>query len=141
MRKAAFRWKRWGPSVPALALAACLSLLGATPARAGNDLANGFEDQMGRLLAVEAFQFGRFLLSGGLHGGRMAPYATAWPSSAGVRTEHNHALDHDDPVDSRRRYHARRHRARHERYADHGCNHHERTERSERRPSWDDWDD
>ncbi len=59
-------------------MVASLGLLGAVPARANNDFANGFEDQMGRLLALEAFQIGRLVLSSGLHT-HVAYYATAWP--------------------------------------------------------------
>lgn len=41
----------------------------AAPASARNDFQNGFEDQMGRILAFEAFHVGQVILSGG------APYA------------------------------------------------------------------
>ena len=46
-----------------VALAICAALgLAAAPARAGNELKNGFEDQIGRLLAFEVFQAGRVIL-------------------------------------------------------------------------------
>jgi hypothetical protein len=43
------------------AVAAALLVAGAAPARA-DDLRRGFEDQAGRLLAVEAFRFGHAVL-------------------------------------------------------------------------------
>jgi len=39
----------------------CASFV-ATPANAGNELKNGFEDQIGRLLALGAFNVGRVVL-------------------------------------------------------------------------------
>lgn len=45
------------------AAAALLLVAGAAPARADHELRNGFEDQTGRLLAVEAFRLGHVVLS------------------------------------------------------------------------------
>jgi hypothetical protein len=44
------------------AAAATLLVAGAAPARADDDVRRGFENQAGRLLAVEAFRFGHAML-------------------------------------------------------------------------------
>lgn len=53
-----------------LAFAAGALLLGASPARAGGEFEDGFEDQLGRIAAVEVVRFGKAILFGGLD-----PYA------------------------------------------------------------------
>lgn len=62
MREGTLRTRRIGTAVASLKAVLGIGLLGATPARAENDFANGFEDQLGRLVAFEAFQLGRFVL-------------------------------------------------------------------------------
>ena len=52
-------------------LAACAAAIGigaAQPAHASNDFANGFEDQLGRLFAFEAFRLGQGILAHALAG-------------------------------------------------------------------------
>jgi hypothetical protein len=56
------------------ALLACAALgLAAAPARAGNEFKNGFEDQIGRLLAFQVFQAGQVILGAPGYG-----YGYAW---------------------------------------------------------------
>ena len=124
-------------------MVASLGLLGAVPARANNDFANGFEDQMGRLLALEASQIGRLVLSSGLHT-HVAHYATAWPQYSAARYYDGYGVDARDPFVSHwrtprgpaRRHHG--HHTRHHRYADHDRDHRVRYERSDRRRHRDD---
>jgi hypothetical protein len=52
-------------ALAALGVALAGATLSASPAQARNEFENGFEDQMGRLLAVEAFHVGRVILGGG----------------------------------------------------------------------------
>lgn len=66
MRSTALRTYR-----SALLTASFVAVLGAglvtaAPAQAENDFANGFEDQLGRLFAVEAFRIGHFVLASAL---------------------------------------------------------------------------
>ncbi|HIJ51390.1 MAG TPA: hypothetical protein HPP54_10130 [Nitrospinae bacterium] len=49
-------------TIAAIAAFACVCFV-ALPAGANNDLKNGFEDQVGRLLALETFNVGRAILS------------------------------------------------------------------------------
>ena len=58
------RQRRRGAAFTAALVLACAGL-GAAPASADNELRNGFEDQIGRLLAVQAFHVGRVALFGG----------------------------------------------------------------------------
>ena len=70
----------------ALSLALAVACLGssAVPASAGNEFEDGFEDQLGRLLAFEALRFGRIALFG-------VPYAHGYESVSQRRERH-----HDD---------------------------------------------
>jgi hypothetical protein len=63
-----------GRSLAALALLLCAGFV-ATPAQAGNEFRDGFEDQLGRLVAVEAFHVGRLILTGG-HPGYTTQYVS-----------------------------------------------------------------
>jgi len=51
-------------SIAVLAALACAGLLAAAPAQAGNEFQDGFEDQMGRLVALQVFQLGNLLIFG-----------------------------------------------------------------------------
>jgi hypothetical protein len=51
----------------AAALAAAVALFAAGPAQARNEFQNGFEDQLGRIAAVGAVNFGLSVLSGGYY--------------------------------------------------------------------------
>jgi len=51
----------------AAALAAAALLVAAGPAQARNEFKNGFEDQLGRIAAVGAVNFGLSVLSGGYY--------------------------------------------------------------------------
>ena len=53
----------------ALAVFACAALFAAAPAQAGGEFRDGFEDQLGRLAALEVFHLGHVLLAG-----HAAPY-------------------------------------------------------------------
>lgn len=82
---------------------AALAVLGGAmgvgaPARAGNDFANGFEDQLGRLAAIQVVRFGQLLLTGGVaphpHGHHWAGHARGHPAVYGpapYRHVHPHA--------------------------------------------------
>jgi hypothetical protein len=61
-----------------LAISAALGLL-AAPTRAENDFRNGFEDQLGRLLAFQAFHAGHAILHG-----FAPPYPHPYPYAHGV---------------------------------------------------------
>ena len=45
------------------------AMLVGAPAHAGNDFTNGFEDQLGRIAAVQVVRIGQVLLGAGLHPG------------------------------------------------------------------------
>jgi hypothetical protein len=51
----------------AAALVGGATLFGASPAQARNEFKNGFEDQLGRIAAVGAVNFGLSVLSGGYY--------------------------------------------------------------------------
>ena len=48
----------------ALTVFACAALFAAAPAQAGGEFRDGFEDQLGRLAALEVFHMGHVLLTG-----------------------------------------------------------------------------
>ena len=100
-----------GRSLAALAVMLCAGYA-ATPAQAGNEFRDGFEDQMGRLVAVEAFQVGRFILSGG-HPGFATHYVQVETPFRAKRS-HGHWKHH--------RKHRGHHYDRHAR-CDHGRRH------------------
>jgi hypothetical protein len=52
-----------------------LALMGAEPARAGDEFEDGFKDELGRIAAHEAVRGGRQILAGILLGGAYAPAA------------------------------------------------------------------
>jgi hypothetical protein len=54
-------------AIAAAALTGATVLFGAAPARANNEFKNGFEDQLGRIAAVGAVNFGLSVLSGGYY--------------------------------------------------------------------------
>jgi hypothetical protein len=54
-------------ALAAAALVAGATLFGASPAHARNEFKNGFEDQLGRIAAVGAVNFGLSVLSGGYY--------------------------------------------------------------------------
>ena len=58
--------RRWAARRPLIALAvfACAALFMAAPAQAGGEFRDGFEDQLGRLAALEVFHVGHILLAG-----------------------------------------------------------------------------
>ena len=58
--------RRWAARRPLIALAvfACAALFMAAPAQAGGEFREGFEDQLGRLAALEVFHVGHILLAG-----------------------------------------------------------------------------
>lgn len=67
-----------------LALSLALAGLLANPAQAGgNEFDDGFEDQLGRLVATEAFFLGKWLLAGAYHHAvhRPHPHPPAWERS------------------------------------------------------------
>jgi hypothetical protein len=70
------------------ALAACAAFgLAAAPAAAGNEFKNAFEDQLGRLLAVEVFHAGHVILG-------HPPYAYAWVPRHAPAPRHAHWRGH-----------------------------------------------
>lgn len=110
-----------------LATASLVAVLGvfllvATPAQAENDFANGFEDQLGRLVAVEAFQLGHLLLAGAFQGpGYYANVVHAGPPSPDYRGYRDEYVEYAPP-----RHRARRVRRGH----DHrDCDEHRRVRR------------
>lgn len=54
-------------AIAAAGLVGSAVLFGAAPARANNEFKNGFEDQLGRIAAVGAVNFGLSVLSGGYY--------------------------------------------------------------------------
>ena len=105
MRKAtgnSERSKRAPRTLAAVAAVLCLGFV-AAPAQAGDELRDAFEDQMGRLLAVEAFHTGKWILSGGHYGHR----------DYGVRYERRYDRGHDHDHYYRDHGHDRHHWKRH----------------------------
>jgi hypothetical protein len=95
-----------GASLAAGAALLCLGLT-ASPASAGGEFKDGFEDQLGRLLAVHAFQVGKVaLLAGHVPGGY-------WDDSRvryeGRRHRSEHAVHRDAPRRHDRRVERRHH--------------------------------
>ena len=108
-----------------------LACLMAVPAQAGNEFDDGFEDQLGRLVATEVFHLGRFLLTGGAH------YAYTYDDRHARRAhrrahrhhrQHRHDRHHHHDHD---RHHWREHEGHAHRYGD-PCNEvtHERVRRN-----------
>lgn len=67
MRQETSKWAGGGRGCLALAMAVvagAISLIGAGPARANNDFQNGFEDELGRIVATQAAAFGAHVLAG-----------------------------------------------------------------------------
>ena len=97
MRQAGERTKRNTRTRCALAFLATLACAGlaALPAQAGNDFRDGFEDQLGRLVAVEAFHVGRWILSGG-HPAHYRFSNHARPSYYERHRHHAHRRPHHD---------------------------------------------
>ncbi len=88
---------RRAPKTALLTGLALLAVLGlaATPARAGNELRNGFEDQVGRLLAFQVFHAGHAILYGGYGPGyaasaRPAPHPARYAHSRHGHHRHGH---------------------------------------------------
>ncbi len=71
-------------AVAALAVALGALALSAAPAQARDEFENGFEDQIGRLLAFEAYRVGSVILGGGY------PYAGYHGGYARPRYEEHH---------------------------------------------------
>lgn len=71
-------------AVAALAVALGAIALSAAPAQARDEFENGFEDQIGRLLAFEAYRVGSVILGGGY------PYAGYYGGYARPRYEEHH---------------------------------------------------
>ncbi len=68
-------WSLGRSAVLAFALALGAVSLPATPAQARDEFENGFEDQIGRLLAFEAYRVGRVILGGHApYGGHRGDY-------------------------------------------------------------------
>ena len=107
-----------------LLAAACVAVIGigaAQPAHASNDFRNGFEDQLGRLFAFEAFRLGQGILAQALAG---PPVAVGYGD----------AYYDDTPVVYERRRPVVRHRTvqrPHPRYHAYDCDHpdHRRADR------------
>ena len=74
------RSSRRASRIASLALATALLCGIATPARAGSHFENGYEDQLGRLLAFETVAVGRALLFPGVAASYPAP--AAYPAPA-----------------------------------------------------------
>lgn len=125
MRKATSNTKRTTRAPRALAAIAALACAGfiAAPAQAGGELKDAFEDQMGRLLAVEAFHTGKWILSAGHYG----PYATH-DHHYGDRYSKHRRGDHYDRHYDRHddRHYDRRHHHRHHSHARHHAKRHHR---------------
>lgn len=92
---------RHGLAIACAVAVATLGLVGAAPARAENDFANGFEDQLGRIVAHQAVGLGFLLLSGGLQPqrvwhdpysgyGHARPYSYRPPRRVYRRHGHDH---------------------------------------------------
>lgn len=81
--------RRWAARRPLIALAvfACAALFMAAPAQAGGEFRDGFEDQLGRLAALEVFHVGHILLAG-----HAAPYYEV--RYAPQRRQHRHYKHH-----------------------------------------------
>jgi hypothetical protein len=90
-------------ALAALAIGAALGLA-ASPARAGNEFKNGFEDQIGRLLAFEVFHAGHLILGAPVY--RSVTVVRPVPRPVYVarswRHGHRHHHHHDEPCDGER---------------------------------------
>lgn len=95
---------RRGFAIACVVAVTTLGLVGAAPARAENDFANGFEDQLGRIVAHQAVSLGFLLLSGGAH-----HQAVRY----GVRHEPYRGWTHADPYRYRPAYRHKRRARRH----------------------------
>jgi hypothetical protein len=84
---------------------ACAALFAAAPAQAGGEFRDGFEDQLGRLAALEVFHMGHVLLTG-----HAAPtYAVHYaPYEVRYAPQHRHHRHYKRP--GRRVGHHRHHR-------------------------------
>ena len=104
----------------ALALVTSLGLLGAAPAQADNDFVDGFEDQMGRMVAAQTFAIGQAFI-GAAFFAPIAPIVPAVPVYYGVRPAYAYHAPPPYPVAKRKHWrkghgHAK-HRGRHAGYA------------------------
>jgi hypothetical protein len=116
------RTGRWSVATLSLIAALGVVLASAKPAHAENDFANGFEDQLGRLVAVEAFQLGHLLLAGVFQ--PPAYYSGVVHAAPPVRDYRDAYVAYEPP----RRHHARRRAWRG--HDDHDCDEHRRVRRN-----------
>ena len=161
MRKATGNTERTMRAPRTLAAIAALACLGfvAAPAQAGGELRDAFEDQMGRLLAVEALHTGKWILSGGYYGHHGTQHYGVRPAWDHQRRHHYEPRGHGHYRHHAKRHHAKRHHRswnrnhHHYHYDDQPCNvethviqrdrwgdveyeRHERRTRGERHARW-----
>jgi hypothetical protein len=135
------RRRAWRTALAALAVCAGVGLVTASPARADNDFRNGFEDQLGRLLAWEVFRVGHVVLQGGYpyyapeHRARPHPrHRPRWrhddhhghrghPCNHGFDRRSHRGVHDDDVVYERYQYERRRVRAHPHHKRGHGSRH------------------
>jgi len=115
---------RGGHKLAGLAAVLGLGLVLAAPAaHARNEFANGFEDQLGRIVAVETVRLGGFLLGGAAYGppaAYVAPTPVYYGSYRYGYDDYGYDYDYERP---RRHWHKKhRHHHRKHRHHDH-CGH------------------
>jgi hypothetical protein len=91
----------------ALTVLACAALFMAAPAQAGGEFRDGFEDQLGRLAALEVFHVGHILLAG-----HASPYYEGRYAPQHRQHHHKHPRHH---VGHHRHHHGARHAIDHSR--------------------------
>ena len=87
-----------------------VGVVGAAPAQAENDFANGFEDQLGRIAAHQVVNLGAFILSGGYY----HPQAQVRHAPYGYRHADPYAYGYRHPT-PRKHYRKHKHHRRHHR--------------------------
>jgi hypothetical protein len=118
----------------ALTVFACAALFAAAPAQAGGEFRDGFEDQLGRLAALEVFHVGHVLLTGHAAPSYAVHYVPYEVHYAPPQRHQHYKHHHKHP-----RHHVAHHRHHHGRRCDvhrgHGLHrgHHARAAVAERR--------
>ena len=102
-------------TIAAVLTVAAISTLTATPAQAGSEFDDSFEDQLGRLVAGEVFQLGKWVLTGGPHYGH---HRYAEPVHYRGRHKRRHYRRHHKHHRVHREHYWRHHRGHDHRYGD-----------------------
>ena len=122
--------RRWAARRPLIALTVfvCAALFTAAPAQAGGEFRDGFEDQLGRLAALEVFHVGHILLAGHAAPTYEVRYAPQHRQHRHYKHHRKHPGRH---VGHHRHHHGARHAIDHSRGLHRGR--HERAAAAERR--------